>query len=111
MRPGPSKSYKAAVSWAWQKSGTTAFVSRSFSLSVCPSPMRSSIVQTTDDLRILEITPLSAPARVIDDVPCSPVAGETVAASRAAVHRILTGEDDRLVVVVGPCSIHDPVAA
>jgi 3-deoxy-7-phosphoheptulonate synthase len=75
------------------------------------SPVRSSIVQTTDDLRILEITPLSPPARVIADVPCSQASGETVAASRAAVHRILTGEDDRLVVVVGPCSIHDPIAA
>jgi 3-deoxy-7-phosphoheptulonate synthase len=68
-------------------------------------------VQTTDDLRILEITPLSPPARVIADVPCSQAAGETVEASRSAVHRILTGEDDRLIVVVGPCSIHDPVAA
>ncbi|WFS02071.1 3-deoxy-7-phosphoheptulonate synthase [Rhizobium tumorigenes] len=66
---------------------------------------------TTDDLRILEITPLSPPSRVVADVPCSPNAAETVSAARAAVHRILTGEDDRLVVVVGPCSIHDPVAA
>ncbi|MET0749171.1 MAG: 3-deoxy-7-phosphoheptulonate synthase, partial [Rhizobium sp.] len=69
------------------------------------------MVQTTDDLRILEITPLSAPARVIADVPCSPTSAETVAASRTAVHKILSGDDDRLVVVVGPCSIHDPVAA
>lgn len=66
---------------------------------------------TTDDLRILEITPLSPPARVVADVPCSPASAETVAASRAAVHRILAGDDDRLVVIVGPCSIHDPVAA
>jgi len=68
-------------------------------------------VQTTDDLRILEITPLSPPSRVVADVPCSPVPAETVAASRASVHRILAGEDDRLVVIVGPCSIHDPIAA
>jgi 3-deoxy-7-phosphoheptulonate synthase len=73
--------------------------------------VRSSIVPTTDDLRILEITPLSPPARVIADVPCSPTSAETVAASRTAVHRILSGDDDRLVVIVGPCSIHDPIAA
>ncbi|PZM15599.1 3-deoxy-7-phosphoheptulonate synthase [Rhizobium tubonense] len=65
----------------------------------------------TDDLRILEITPLSSPARVIEDVPCSSAAVATVAGARDAVHQILFGQDDRLIVVVGPCSIHDPVAA
>jgi 3-deoxy-7-phosphoheptulonate synthase len=66
---------------------------------------------STDDLRILEITPLSSPARVIQDVPCSLKAIATVKGARETVHRILHGEDDRLIVIVGPCSIHDPVAA
>lgn len=67
--------------------------------------------QPTDDLRIRSLTPLSTPAEVIDDYPASEAAIGTVAASRTAVHRILGGEDDRLVVVIGPCSIHDPLAA
>jgi 3-deoxy-7-phosphoheptulonate synthase len=68
-------------------------------------------IGATDDLRILEITPLSPPDRVIEDVPCSPMAGATVSSAREAVHQILFGRDDRLIVIVGPCSIHDPVAA
>ncbi|GAA0259383.1 3-deoxy-7-phosphoheptulonate synthase [Rhodanobacter caeni] len=67
--------------------------------------------QPTDDLRIRSLDPLSTPAEVIDDCPASDVAVETVAASRAALHRIIGGADDRLVVVIGPCSIHDPRAA
>ena len=67
--------------------------------------------QPTDDLRIRSLTPLSTPAEVINDCPASEAATETVAASRAALHRIIGGTDDRLVVVIGPCSIHDPRAA
>ena len=65
----------------------------------------------TDDLRIQSITPLRPPAELIDDLPVSHRAGETVTAARAAVQSILHGADDRLVVVIGPCSIHDPKAA
>lgn len=67
--------------------------------------------QPTDDLRIRSLTPLSTPAEVIHDCPASESATNTVAASRAALHRIIGGTDDRLVVVIGPCSIHDPRAA
>ena len=65
----------------------------------------------TDDLRIRDIQPLSTPVEVMAEHPATPRARRTVAAARDAVHRILTGADDRLVVVIGPCSIHDPKSA
>ena len=66
---------------------------------------------STDDLRILDIKPLATPAEVMGDLPTSAEIGAVVSASRRRIHDILHGEDDRLVVVIGPCSIHDPVAA
>jgi 3-deoxy-7-phosphoheptulonate synthase len=66
---------------------------------------------STDDLRIRAITPLTAPAEVMRDCAASVRAAHTVSASRQALHRILAGEDDRLAVVIGPCSIHDTKAA
>jgi 3-deoxy-7-phosphoheptulonate synthase len=65
----------------------------------------------TDDLRIREIKELSPPAHLIREFPCGDVASHTVHESRMAAHRILHAMDDRLVVVIGPCSIHDPKAA
>ena len=65
----------------------------------------------TDDLRIREIKEVPTPADVMRDCPASDEATATVATSRNALHKILHGEDDRLAVVIGPCSIHDPVAA
>ncbi|MCK7594175.1 3-deoxy-7-phosphoheptulonate synthase [Pseudomarimonas salicorniae] len=65
----------------------------------------------TDDLRISRIDPLISPAQLITDLPCDDEAATTVEASRRALHRILHGQDDRLAVVIGPCSIHDPTAA
>ncbi|WP_266171836.1 3-deoxy-7-phosphoheptulonate synthase [Dyella subtropica] len=67
--------------------------------------------QTTDDLRIRAITTLSTPAQVMRDCAIGEPAANTVASARDAVHCILTGQDDRLVVVIGPCSIHDTAAA
>jgi 3-deoxy-7-phosphoheptulonate synthase len=64
-----------------------------------------------DDLRIKEIKELCTPASIIAEVPSSLAIANTVAASRQATHKILHGADDRLVVVVGPCSIHDADAA
>lgn len=66
---------------------------------------------STDDLRIRAITTLSTPAQVMRDFPASAHAAHTVSASRHALHRILEGSDDRLAVVIGPCSIHDTEAA
>ncbi|PPQ43175.1 3-deoxy-7-phosphoheptulonate synthase [Rhodopseudomonas palustris] len=69
------------------------------------------MLTTTDDLRLQKITELSTPAEVMGEIPRTLTATRTVAASRSAIHAILTGADDRLLVVVGPCSIHDPAAA
>jgi 3-deoxy-7-phosphoheptulonate synthase len=65
----------------------------------------------TDDLRIVAVHELSAPAAVMHELPRTDAAARTVAGSRKAVHGILRGADDRLVVVIGPCSVHDPMAA
>ena len=65
----------------------------------------------TDDLRIAEIKELLSPADLIREFPCTAALGEVVSASRAAAAGILAGTDDRLIVVIGPCSIHDPAAA
>src|SRR5690242_8240950 len=67
--------------------------------------------QRTRDLRIDSFRPLLPPAILLEELPLSERAAETVSRGRDAVARVLNGEDDRLVVVVGPCSIHDPVAA
>jgi 3-deoxy-7-phosphoheptulonate synthase len=65
----------------------------------------------TDDLRIREIKELSPPAHLIREFPCSDELGRVVFDARSALHAILHGMDDRLIVVIGPCSIHDPKAA
>jgi 3-deoxy-7-phosphoheptulonate synthase len=65
----------------------------------------------TDDLRIREIKELAPPTHVLREFPANEKTTETTYQGRQAVHRILHGADDRLVVVVGPCSIHDPAAA
>ncbi len=65
----------------------------------------------TDDLRIREIKELSPPAHLIREIPCSDSVAEVVFDARQALHRILHGMEDRMIVVIGPCSIHDPRAA
>src|SRR5260221_6858395 len=80
-------------------------------LSVRRTPRSPTMTSSTDDMRILEIKELSTPSEVIRDFPRTQVATETVAAARRVLHDILRGTDGRLAVVVGPCSIHDPVAA
>ena len=65
----------------------------------------------TDDLRIQRTNELISPEKLIADIGVGEEAAATVAAARGTIHRILTGEDDRLLAIVGPCSIHDPVAA
>ena len=69
------------------------------------------MLSTTDDLRIREIKELSTPEEVMRDIPRNLTATRVVMAARNAIHAILGGADDRLVVIVGPCSIHDPIAA
>ena len=66
----------------------------------------------TDDQRIEEVTPLPPPEHLIRFFPIAGTPVETlVGATRRSVRRILDGADDRLLVVIGPCSIHDPAAA
>lgn len=65
----------------------------------------------TDDVHIKEIKELTPPDEVLRELPITDRAAETTYETREAIHRILQGEDDRLVVVSGPCSIHDPKAA
>jgi 3-deoxy-7-phosphoheptulonate synthase len=69
------------------------------------------VTTQTDDVRIKNTKELISPEQLLVEIPISDVVAETVAAGRQGIHRILSGEDDRLVVVVGPCSIHDPAAA
>ncbi len=61
----------------------------------------------TDDVRIDKLKPLIPPAILMEELPVSERASTIIALARQAIARILRGEDDRLVVVVGPCSIHD----
>ncbi len=65
----------------------------------------------TDDLRILGETEVHSPSTLLENYPLTKKAAETVYMARKATHDILHGDDDRLLVVVGPCSIHDPKAA
>src|SRR5262245_31769529 len=65
----------------------------------------------TDDLRIKEIKELLPPGHVLREYPITDQAAEITYQTRQAIHRVLHGADDRLLVVVGPCSIHDTTAA
>ncbi len=65
----------------------------------------------TDDVRINEIMELAAPVEVMDEIPISDAAAVNVFETRQAIHRVLHGADDRLVVIIGPCSVHDVEAA
>jgi 3-deoxy-7-phosphoheptulonate synthase len=65
----------------------------------------------TDDTRITGMEEVDAPEILLRDLPLSDAASEFVFNSRAEIAKIVHGSDDRLLVVVGPCSIHDPKAA
>ena len=64
-----------------------------------------------DDVRIKKIEELLPPVALLERFPASDIAADTVAKTRKAIHNIIHGADDRLLVVIGPCSIHDPKAA
>ncbi|MEJ3653772.1 3-deoxy-7-phosphoheptulonate synthase [Actinomycetes bacterium KLBMP 9759] len=64
-----------------------------------------------DEQRTTRISPLLSPSLLRHELPIEPGVADTVTSARAEVVDVLDGRDDRLVVVVGPCSIHDPVAA
>ena len=64
-----------------------------------------------DDMRIASLKELSAPDAVLHELPRTQAVTQTVASCRDAIHGVLADKDDRLIAVVGPCSIHDPAAA
>lgn len=66
---------------------------------------------TTSNLRVTRMEPLVSPCELLKRKPLSDAAAQTVQAGRSAIQSILTGRDDRLIAIVGPCSIHDPLAA
>ncbi len=65
----------------------------------------------TDDVNIKRIKELLPPVAVLEKFPATDVASSTTFQARQAIHNILNDQDDRLLVIVGPCSIHDPEAA
>ena len=69
------------------------------------------MLHLTDDLRIDKIRPLVPPAILMENLPITERASATVAGGRQALTRVLRDEDDRLIAIVGPCSIHDVKAA
>ncbi|VAX14351.1 2-keto-3-deoxy-D-arabino-heptulosonate-7-phosphate synthase I alpha [hydrothermal vent metagenome] len=65
----------------------------------------------TDDLRITALKEVIPPIQLHQDCPISETASRLIFETRTAIHNILRGKDDRLLVIVGPCSVHDPAAA
>jgi 3-deoxy-7-phosphoheptulonate synthase len=73
--------------------------------------MTTHVSYQTDDLRIIGIDEVVPPEQLHREHPITDVAAKTTYQARQAIHAILQGTDDRLLVVVGPCSIHNPEAA
>ena len=69
------------------------------------------MLNATDDVRIDHLRPLLPPAILMEELPLPEDSAELVAITRKKVGDIIAGRDDRIVVVVGPCSVHDPAAA
>ena len=65
----------------------------------------------TDDVRVLGTTDVISPTILTHDLPLTARAADTVLAARRTLREILAGRDRRLIGIVGPCSIHDPIAA
>src|SRR5262245_15178488 len=69
------------------------------------------MLRPTDDLRIKDVRPLIPPSILLEEIPITERASNVVADARVILTDVLNGRDSRLVVVVGPCSIHDTTAA
>jgi 3-deoxy-7-phosphoheptulonate synthase len=65
----------------------------------------------TNDLHVLSFEPMEPPSALLAEFPLGDARGDLVQRSRDEVRAVLSGADDRLLVVVGPCSVHDPAAA
>lgn len=68
-------------------------------------------MKQTEDIRIRQIRPLIAPAELQEEIPATEKALDVVLRARSAIGDVLTDKDSRLIVIVGPCSVHDPKAA
>ncbi|WP_159620916.1 3-deoxy-7-phosphoheptulonate synthase [Ruania rhizosphaerae] len=73
--------------------------------------MTTTAAERTHDLRVLRMDPLPTPGEVLAELPLPDTSADLVARARAETADVLRGDDDRLLVLVGPCSVHDPVAA
>jgi 3-deoxy-7-phosphoheptulonate synthase len=93
----------------WSRALTPRF-HRAFTARVCRLFLKG-MFQKTDDLRIRQVRPLIPPAILHEEIPISERASNVVAATRTAIASALKGQDPRLVVIAGPCSIHDTAAA
>jgi 3-deoxy-7-phosphoheptulonate synthase len=69
------------------------------------------MIRRTDDLRIRDVRPLIPPAILLEEIPVTERAANVIGDARAAITAVIEGKDPRLVIVVGPCSIHDPKSA
>ncbi len=69
------------------------------------------MIRPTDDLRIKDVRPLIPPAILLEEIPLGERASNVVSDARQTITNVLDGRDPRLVLVVGPCSIHDTAAA
>ncbi len=74
-------------------------------------PRDTDLMAETSDLRVRALDPLPAPRTMRANLPLGTTRSDLVTTSRREVRDVLRGEDDRLVVIVGPCSVHDPAAA
>ncbi|MFT5392474.1 MAG: 3-deoxy-7-phosphoheptulonate synthase, partial [Gammaproteobacteria bacterium] len=100
-KPAPGHN-NLAIHWPFQARITAPYRNRAVQMAMS---------QNTDDLRIGGLRPLLPPAILMEELPISEHASEVVATARTDAERILNGEDDRLLAIVGPCSIHDTDAA
>src|SRR5688572_8099376 len=73
-------------------------------------PAKMIMIHSTDDTRIKRLRPLIPPAILLEELPLQGAEAEFVSEQRRVVGDVITGRDRRLLVVVGPCSIHDPAA-
>ncbi|MCG8066403.1 MAG: 3-deoxy-7-phosphoheptulonate synthase, partial [Candidatus Thiodiazotropha taylori] len=75
------------------------------------SEQQTEELQRVSDLRVSSVQPLIRPSELLEAMPVNAQVYDHVIRARQAIHQILTGQDQRPLVIVGPCSIHDPEAA
>jgi 3-deoxy-7-phosphoheptulonate synthase len=89
---------------------TTAISAGKGAIGAAAEPQKEEYIYA-NDVHITEYQPLISPALLMHETPVSPAARETIARARGQASAVINGQDDRLLVVVGPCSIHNVDAA